>query len=78
MSAEMIAFVATLNDADMELNPTNLPDLRWTILLHLANHGTDHRATVLQQLHELGAPTCDQDFIMWLWSRNDLSRLWRT
>ena len=77
-AAEMIAFVATLNDADMELNPTNLPGLRWTIRLHLANHGTDHRATVLQSLHELGAPTFDQDFIMWLWSRNDLSRLWRT
>jgi len=78
IAAEMAGYVATLDDADMELNPTNLPGLRWTILLHLANHGTDHRATVLQSLHELGAPTFDQDFIMWLWSRNDLSRLWRT
>lgn len=78
IAAEMIEYVATLNDADMELNPTNLPGLRWTILLHLANHGTDHRATVLQELHKLGAPTFDQDFIMWLWSKNELSRLWRT
>jgi uncharacterized damage-inducible protein DinB len=78
IAAEMTEYVATLNDVDMELNPTNLPGLRWTILLHLANHGTDHRSTVLQKLHTLGAPTFDQDFIMWMWSKNELSRLWRT
>jgi hypothetical protein len=36
---------------------------------HLVNHGTDHRSTVLQKLTEFGAPTFDQDFIIWMWSR---------
>jgi uncharacterized damage-inducible protein DinB len=44
-------------------------DPRWAILLHLVNHGTDHRATVLEKLTDLGAPTFDQDFIFWLWNR---------
>src|SRR5258706_16137517 len=51
-------------------NPKDLPNPRWTFLLHMVNHGTDHRSTVLQRLHELGAPTFDHDLIMWLWSRS--------
>jgi hypothetical protein len=35
----------------------------------MINHGTDHRATVLQKLHDLGAPTFDQDLIIWLWEQ---------
>ena len=42
---------------------------QWQILLHLANHGTDHRATVLQQLNEFGVETFAQDFVIWLWNR---------
>lgn len=33
------------------------------ILLHVVNHGTDHRAQVLRILHDLGAPTFDQDLM---------------
>ena len=40
------------------------------LMVHLVNHGTDHRSTVLQKLTELGAPTFDQDFIIWLWSKS--------
>ena len=38
-----------------------MPGPRWQALLHLVNHGTDHRATVLERLHALGVPTFDQD-----------------
>jgi len=38
-------------------------------LLHMVNHGTDHRATVLQRLDEFGAPSFGQDVILWLWSK---------
>ena len=39
----------------------------WQILVHVANHGTDHRAQVLRLLHEFGAPTFDQDYAIYLW-----------
>lgn len=42
---------------------------RWQILLHVVNHGTDHRAQILALLHELGAPSFEQDLILHLWSR---------
>jgi uncharacterized damage-inducible protein DinB len=35
----------------------------WSILLHVVNHGTDHRAQTLSMLYQLGAPTVEQDFI---------------
>ena len=36
------------------------------ILLHVINHGTDHRAQILAMLHQLGAPTVEQDLIFYL------------
>jgi uncharacterized damage-inducible protein DinB len=69
VAKELMDYVASLTDAKLEQSPAGIPNPRWQILLHMANHGTDHRATVLQRLTEFGAPTFDQDFIMWLWSR---------
>ena len=46
-----------------------MPGPRWQALLHLVNHGTDYRGTVLERLQALGAPTFDQDFILWLWGK---------
>lgn len=40
---------------------------RWQLLLHVVNHGTDHRAQVLPILHRFGAPTLEQDLIIFLW-----------
>lgn len=37
----------------------------WEVLLHVANHGTDHRAQVLAMLHQLGAHTFAQDYVHW-------------
>jgi uncharacterized damage-inducible protein DinB len=39
-------------------------DLRlWQVLLHVANHGTDHRAQILRLLNDLGVQTTSQDYI---------------
>jgi len=62
-------YAAKLTDAELNENPVDIQNPRWQVILHIINHGTDHRSTVLQRLHEFGAPTFDQDFIMWLWSR---------
>ena len=62
-------YSSTLTEADLNSLNDKINEPRWQILLHIINHGTDHRSTVLQRLHEFGAPTFDQDFIMWLWSR---------
>ncbi|HMM29583.1 MAG TPA: DinB family protein [Aggregatilineaceae bacterium] len=43
----------------------------WEILLHVVNHGTDHRAQVLPILHRAGAPTLEQDYMVYLWEKND-------
>ena len=40
---------------------------RWEILLHMVNHGTDHRAQILARLDELGAKTIEQDLILYWW-----------
>ncbi len=51
--------------------PEPRPFRRWEILLHLANHGTDHRAQILARLHELGAKTFEQDLILHWWTNGE-------
>ena len=45
----------------------------WQILLHMVNHGTDHRAQILRALYDLGAPTFDQDLMSYLWQTGKTS-----
>jgi len=43
---------------------------RWEILLHAANHGTDHRAQILAILNQhFGIETVEQDLIIYLGER---------
>lgn len=35
----------------------------WEVLLHLINHGTDHRSQTLAQIHQVGGETSAQDLI---------------
>jgi uncharacterized damage-inducible protein DinB len=69
IAKDLAEYANTLNDDQLSQNANGIPTPREAILFHMINHGTDHRATVLQRLSELGAPTFDQDFITWLWSR---------
>ncbi len=69
VAADLSEYVNNLDDAHLGENPTDIPGPRWEVLLHLVNHGTDHRSTVLQKLNNYGAPTFDQDFIIWLAKR---------
>ncbi len=39
----------------------------WQIMLHVVNHGTDHRAQMLRILHDFGAPTFENDMIIHWW-----------
>lgn len=66
---DLADYVEMLTEAELGENPMDISNPRWQVLLHIINHGTDHRSTVLQRLHEFGAPTFDQDFIIWLEKR---------
>ncbi|MFN2126707.1 MAG: DinB family protein [Anaerolineales bacterium] len=39
----------------------------WQVLLHVVNHGTDHRAQVLRLLTDLGIRTVSQDYIFYVY-----------
>jgi len=77
VEAHFKAFLDGLTDADLH-RPVTFPISRrlepvtntvWEILLHVVNHGTDHRAQVLPILHRAGAPTLEQDFMLYLWDQ---------
>lgn len=39
----------------------------WQVLLHVANHGTDHRAQLLRILHDFGLKTVSQDYVFYVY-----------
>ena len=39
----------------------------WQVLLHVVNHGTDHRAKILRILYDLGVKTTSQDYIWYVY-----------
>ncbi|MDX1614672.1 MAG: DinB family protein [Candidatus Promineifilaceae bacterium] len=66
-SQAFVEYLDALTSADLERVPAGLPGPTWHVLLHVANHGTDHRAQMLQALDRMGAETFDQDLIFYLW-----------
>lgn len=66
VAGEVKDYVQGLSAEELDEHPADIPGPRWEVLLHIVNHGTDHRSTILQKLHELGASTFDQDYILWL------------
>lgn len=63
-------YLADLQDDMLFKRPIEEPEedrvlILWQVLLHVANHGTDHRAQLLRQLHDLGIETKWQDFIFY-------------
>lgn len=69
IAQQVDAYVESLNEQDLEARPRGMRGPVWQVLLHMVNHGTDHRAQVLRALHGFGASTFDQDLIIHLWSR---------
>lgn len=68
----MRAYLAALQDETLDSRPIQEPDedkdlIVWQALLHVVNHGTDHRAQLLRSLHGLGLQTSSQDYIFYVY-----------
>jgi uncharacterized damage-inducible protein DinB len=70
------AFVSRLSDADLErVYEMPLPDgsrfqmSLWKMMLHLANHGTQHRSEVAAVLTSFGCSPGGLDLLFYLWPR---------
>lgn len=71
LEQNMRAYLATLRD-DMLFEKPYPPGedeniILWQVLLHVVNHGTDHRAQLLRILHDLGVKTVSQDYIFYVY-----------
>jgi uncharacterized damage-inducible protein DinB len=55
--------IAGLTVEELETAVPGLPGTRWQLLLHVANHGTDHRGRVICQREVLGKSGFDQDLV---------------
>lgn len=68
---DMRAYLAGLRDEMLFTKPfppgedENL--VLWQVLLHVINHGTDHRAQLLRCLNDLGVKTTSQDYIFYVY-----------
>lgn len=65
-------YLADLHDDMLFERPIEEPEedrglFVWQVLLHVANHGTDHRAQILKLLNELGVKTAWQDYIFFVY-----------
>lgn len=64
-------YLAKLSDEMLFTKP--FPDgedqdlILWQVLLHVANHGTDHRAQILRMLNDLGVKTTSQDYVFFIY-----------
>jgi uncharacterized damage-inducible protein DinB len=82
LHVEALDYVKSLSEADLDVEVHwQLPDrgldarnTRWEILLHVANHATDHRAQILAMLNQhFGIETMEQDMLFYLLERNNQS-----
>jgi uncharacterized damage-inducible protein DinB len=70
---DILDSVRGLSEADLDRIPDTWTQPVWVGLLQNANHGMDHRAQILRDLHDLGAPTFEQNFALYMESVNPLS-----
>lgn len=66
----MRGYLAELRDDMLFDKPIKEPEedkdlIVWQVLLHVVNHGTDHRAQILRSLSDLGVKTTSQDYIFY-------------
>lgn len=63
-------YLAALSDELLLEKPLEGEDenlIVWQVLLHVVNHGTDHRAQILRLLHDMGVKTVSQDYIFYVY-----------
>lgn len=65
-------YLAELRDDTLFDKPIKEPDedrdlIVWQVLVHVVNHGTDHRAQLLRLLNGLGIKTRSQDYIFYVY-----------
>jgi uncharacterized damage-inducible protein DinB len=68
---DMRAYLAGLRDDILFDKPLEGEDkdlILWQVLLHVVNHGTDHRAQILRNLNDLGIETIYQDYVFYAYS----------
>jgi uncharacterized damage-inducible protein DinB len=67
----MRSYLAQLNDDMLFDKPFSEGEdehlIVWQVLLHVVNHGSDHRAQILSLLHDLGVKTGPQDYIFYVY-----------
>jgi len=68
----MRKYLAELRDDMLFDQPIKEPEedrdlIVWQVLLHVVNHGTDHRAQLLRLLNDLGVKTESQDYIFYVY-----------
>ena len=68
----MRGYLAELRDDMLFDTPIEEPEddkdlIVWQVLLHVVNHGTDHRAQLLRLLNDLGVKTTSQDYIFYVY-----------
>src|SRR5918993_394203 len=66
----MLSYLAELRDDmlfDQPLEGEDKDLILWQVLLHVVNHGTDHRAQILRLLNDLGVETNYQDYIFYVY-----------
>lgn len=63
-------YLATLRDDMLDDKPLEGEDndlVVWQVLLHVVNHGTDHRSQLLRVLNDLDIKTAAQDYIFYVY-----------
>ena len=71
----MQTYVNTITDSDLTETITYMTSRRgqvsserWRVLVHVVNHGTDHRAQTMAELFMLGKPVdLEQDMMLYWW-----------
>jgi uncharacterized damage-inducible protein DinB len=69
LEGDMREYLANLRDDMLFTRPFKGGDevlMLWQVLLHVGNHGTDHRAQLLRLLNDLGVKTGPQDYIFYI------------
>jgi uncharacterized damage-inducible protein DinB len=68
----MRGYLENLQDTMLFQKPIKEPEedqvlYAWQVLLHVVNHGTDHRAQLLRVLNDFGIKTVSQDYIFYIY-----------